>query len=365
MNTSNSVRDLIIERIEKNIYEPGKRIDTFRKLAEETGTSTPTVSRALNQLVQDGYLRSEPNRGFYVRMIPGGGSIRGMTGLLLGVQQDAEMSREFAGKRYRDILPILQEGSIRLSRPMLTLGGFVGGENVPPDMIADHRFEALLVLGVYDNRYLAELSSVQSSVIVLDLDAVDIGVDSVSFDHIGSTVAMVQHLVNLGKRRIAFVGGPVTPQKPACFQRGYDSCARERYDGYLAGLRACGICPHSNFIKITPARDEEATLRALHELTAAEELPDAILAEAPKETILHLKEAGLADKISVSGWTPEDIYASQGASMACASLGDFEPLGIAAMEVLQNRLENPHGPVQRRKIFSKVMGPDGSVLVDK
>lgn len=364
MNTSDSVRSLILERIEKQTYKPGDRIDTFRKLAADADTSTPTVSRAINQLVQDGYLFAEPNRGYRVRSTPVGGAVRGTTGLLLGVQQEAEMGQGFAVKRFRDILPVLQEGSIRLRHAMLTLGGFVGPDCLSIDVIAERRLEALLVLGIYDNRYLADLSKVQSGVIVLDMDAVDIGIDSVSFDHIGSGVAMVQHLAGMGKKRIAYIGRPIAPPKPAAMQRNYDSCARERYDGYLAGMRACGLRPDPRLIRLGESQGEKATQDALTEMLAMDEPPDAIVAESPKFIALLINEAGLADRCPVSGWAPDDIYAIEGKMMACTALADFEPLGTAAMDVLAYRLEHPDGPVQRRKVFPKVMGPDGSVLAD-
>jgi DNA-binding LacI/PurR family transcriptional regulator len=274
------------------------------------------------------------------------------------------MSRDFAGKRYRDILPILQEGSIRLNRAMLTLGGFQGPGYIQIEDIIERQLEALLVLGIYDNRFLAELSSVQQGVIVLDLDAVDIGVDSVSFDHIGSGIAMVQHFYTMGKRRIAFVGRPIAPPKPAQFQRNYDSCGRERYEGYLAGLRACGLKPEESLIKITSG-DSGVVQTAVEELIALAEPPDAVVAESPRNIIMYIKDAGLAEKIPVAGWAAEDVYASRGPAMACAALVDFEPLGIAAMDVLSCRLENPEGPVQRCRVFPKIMGPDSTVLVEQ
>ena len=245
---------------------------------------------------------------------------------------------------------------------MLTLGGFVGADYLPVDVIAERQLEALLVLGVYDHRYLANLSEVQAGVIVLDLDAVDIGIDSVSFDHIGSGIAMLQHLVSLGKRRIAYVGRPIAPTKPAAFQKEYDACARERYEGYLAGLRACGLRPEERLIRITEVQGEEAARIALKELIALDDPPEAIVAESPSSTLKFLRESGLSDRIAVAGWAPKDIYTVQGSTMACTALADFEPLGIAAMEVLAYRLAHPEGPVQRRRVFPKIMKPDGSVL---
>lgn len=361
MNTSDSVRSLILERIEMQTYKPGDRIDTFRQLAADANTSPPTVSRAINRLVQDGYLCADPNRGYCVRETPGGGAVRGTTGLLLGVQQDAKLGSEFAGKRYRDILPILQEGSIRLNRAMLTLGGLVGEGFCPVDLIAERRLEALLVLGLYDNRYLAELSAVQTGVIALDLDATDLGIDSISFDHIGSAISMIQHLAKSGKKRIGYLGGQLAPRLPAPQKSHYDSCARERFDGFLAGMRAYGLPVEERIVRST---QNVVTDHILHDFATMDNPPEALIMEQPRDGVLFYKgeKAACPSEIALAGWMSVDHFAHEGPEMTVAAVNDFALLGDAILEVLQFRLEHPNGPVQRRKVFPKLLGSDGTAI---
>jgi DNA-binding GntR family transcriptional regulator len=56
---------LLWERILDRRLHPGEKLSDVR-LSDELGVSRTPVREALNRLVQDGIIKSEPNRGFYV-----------------------------------------------------------------------------------------------------------------------------------------------------------------------------------------------------------------------------------------------------------------------------------------------------------
>lgn len=60
-----SVYRLLWERILDRRLHPGEKLSDLR-LSDELGVSRTPVREALNRLVQDGIVRAEPNRGFYV-----------------------------------------------------------------------------------------------------------------------------------------------------------------------------------------------------------------------------------------------------------------------------------------------------------
>jgi DNA-binding GntR family transcriptional regulator len=60
-----SVYRLLWDRILDRRLHPGEKLSDLR-LSDELGVSRTPVREALNRLVQDGIVKSEPNRGFYV-----------------------------------------------------------------------------------------------------------------------------------------------------------------------------------------------------------------------------------------------------------------------------------------------------------
>lgn len=60
------VKDVILTRIEHDLYRDGESIPTEAKFAEEFGTSVTTIRQALTLLVNDGMLIKKPGKGTYV-----------------------------------------------------------------------------------------------------------------------------------------------------------------------------------------------------------------------------------------------------------------------------------------------------------
>lgn len=60
------LRELILERIQDGIYEPGQKIPSEMDFCEELDLSRPTVRQAVSELVSDGILEIYKGRGTYV-----------------------------------------------------------------------------------------------------------------------------------------------------------------------------------------------------------------------------------------------------------------------------------------------------------
>ena len=60
------LQDIIIKRIDEKKYLPGEAIPSERKMAETYGVNRMTVKRAINKLVEEGYLERKPGAGTYV-----------------------------------------------------------------------------------------------------------------------------------------------------------------------------------------------------------------------------------------------------------------------------------------------------------
>lgn len=64
------IKQKLIADIQMGILEPNARLPSERQLVEEFGVSRITVRQALTELVQEGYLYTQPARGFFVAQQP-------------------------------------------------------------------------------------------------------------------------------------------------------------------------------------------------------------------------------------------------------------------------------------------------------
>ncbi|WP_161882138.1 LacI family DNA-binding transcriptional regulator [Deinococcus alpinitundrae] len=118
---------------------------------------------------------------------------------------------------------------------------------------------------------------------------------SVDADHYSGARQAMQHLLSLGHRRIAFIGGPphLTP-------------SRERLRGYREGLLTASIAPDAA-LQVTSDFSQRSGFQAARELLALAERPTAIFAlndVSAFGAIEAIKDAGLRvpEDISVIGF---------------------------------------------------------------
>jgi len=368
MRTFRDVENAILEAVRDGTYPPGARVGSIRELALAHQTSKVTVSRALKGLEEGGRLERGPGRGYFVPQDGTCGASREETiGLLLGCR-DGDRPMKALPLELRAILSVVQELMMAQKRSVLAMGGLVdsGGKPVelPIDAVRPRRLRGLLVAMIYRVKYLVELSAVQQSVAVLDMDASDLGLDSVAFDNVGSAAMMVRLLVSDGARRIAFVGGPFPSSAKMETVDEYDPCARERLDGWRVGHLTAGVEIDPSLIRLTGDRDAGTFRQAISEMLAEGVRPDAIMTEIPAAAAAALADAGLQpDQIAIAGWTTAATAAERVKTVRYTALCDFERMGKLGVEMLTRRLEQPERPVERSLIFPTIVDAKGKVVV--
>jgi LacI family transcriptional regulator len=153
-------------------------------------------------------------------------------------------------------------------------------------------------------------------------------------DNFGGAREMTAHLVNTGRRRIAFLGGPA-----ANFE------ARERERGYRAGL-AAGVQPWVLEGDFSESGGQRAGDRLLA-LPAAER-PDAVFAANDIMAIglLGTLQAGgvrVPDDIALAGF--DDIPVARYVSPALTTMHvPIAALGSEALDALADALDSPPSP---------------------
>jgi LacI family transcriptional regulator len=165
--------------------------------------------------------------------------------------------------------------------------------------------------------------------------------DSLSVDNYGGARLAMQHLLDLGHRRIAYVSGLLAPQAER-------DDASERLRGYHESLQEAGVPPPSSYLQhgdYSPRSGEEATL-ALMRLPSP---PTAIFAagDAMAVAVIHaLQDLGLRvpDDVSVVGF--DDLPYFRGLRPALTTVRQpLDLLGARAVQMLVTLAEGQPSPL--------------------
>jgi LacI family transcriptional regulator len=154
-------------------------------------------------------------------------------------------------------------------------------------------------------------------VVVMDRRLCDLEVDTVIVDNIQGANDAVDHLIRLGHRRIALIGGPVRI-----------TTARERQEGYTRALEDNGVAVEAALIKVGDFK-QDSGYHLAHELLAMDEPPTAIF------TANNLMTLGALNAIHEVGLSiPGDI--------AIVGFDATYEMGRAAADLLLQKIAGKH-----------------------
>ena len=182
-----------------------------------------------------------------------------------------------------------------------------------------------------DDELVEEIREAPVPVVVIGRTLADRGIDSVSTDSAGGIGEAVRHLLGLGRRRIAFLNGPLDTTPGEARQRGFD-----------AATRAADF--DAERVEVAPALDFTvaaglATTRALLDATDDDARPDAIVAANDLlaiGAIRAVRERGLSvpEDVAVTGMDDTEIGRVFQPSLTSVSLGSTERGRVAAQLVV-------------------------------
>ena len=144
----------------------------------------------------------------------------------------------------------------------------------------------------------------QAAIPLVLVDVAHDGLPSVVIDNVAGGAMAAQHLLNLGHRRIAFVGDQ--PRNAYGF-----TASRDRFQGFLQTLKAAGINPPLEYCK-GGQHDRHIAHRLTTELLALAERPTAIFAASDTQAlgvIEAVQAAGLRipDDLSIIGFDDIEV----------------------------------------------------------
>jgi len=237
----------------RNGLASGDAIPSERELAQTYEVSRVTVRRALSDLVDEGFLRTEDRRGTFVNDLSKGttwlpNSERRLVGVLLCRTANFFSERLLRGiddisheLGYNVVFGSTDENSTRATQQIERMAdeGVAGFIIVP--LAADHYREI-------NDKLFKQIRSKRLPFVLLDCYVPGSGVDTVVSDNFDGAYRATQHLVEQGHRHISFIGYLNT------------SSQEERINGYQKCLRDNGVFPDEKLIFRIRPEDVKATV---------------------------------------------------------------------------------------------------------
>ena len=200
------------------------------------------------------------------------------------------------------------------------------------------RVDGLIVMSPHvDASFLAENLPEVLPIVLLNTQVTGHAYSSLTVDNYGGAAAMVQHLVEMGHRRVMMIAGP---------ENNFE--AEERLRGYRETLAR--LVPTFDPQDVTVLRGdftEESGYRAGHQLQALKRLPDAVFAANDMMAIgclFALNEAGLQVPRDIALVGFDDIPTARFITPPLTTVRvRMTDMGSRALECLAFLIENPEG----------------------
>ena len=208
---------------------------TIKDLAAQTGYSVGTISRALNnqpnvsEKAREAILRAAAESGFQLnanaKQLKQQHSnsilvvVKGVSNELFAALVEALMARVTEAS-YPLIVDYMDESENEVRRAL--------------QLCVERKPLGILFLGGNRENFLADFDKIRVPSVLVTNDASDLpfqNLSSVSLNNVQAARMAVEHLVSLGHRKIALIGGP----------REYSDTTAQRYQGCLAAFDAHGI----------------------------------------------------------------------------------------------------------------------------
>lgn len=199
------IYDDLKAKIQDGTYAPGQQLPFERELCDRFGVQRITVRKALDLLVQDGMIQKHPGRGSFVRDRGEHSQECAPAGTLLFVMNKSQNDIHNNSSAYNAQLFFLMEQLCRKEGYTLLYVGISSAAEIHP-LIEQHRVIGAFLVSTLDASILDCFLGLE--IPLLCLNHYDPRILSVLPDNQSGILQAVSRLAALGRKRIAFVGGP-------------------------------------------------------------------------------------------------------------------------------------------------------------
>ena len=267
------VRSRIEQMLVRRGLHTGDAVPTYRELSEKLQVSLVTVQRAMDGLVKDGIVQGWPGRGsFLTKDLVERPRKLAQAGLIFYGSRHLFFSTAYLMEIFQGIMTKAEDLGVDVHIFSIKNEGRVAEKD-----IEESGADGLLLLGVANDAYLAEVARGQLPMVVLDYRTQAVPCDYVVAENAGAAARVVEHLAGLGHRRIAYFDGFSTDTLQPGDPMIETSDVRERREGYLESMRRLGLGSFITVFGIPPSGAEDAALAAAERIARAPDAPSAIV----------------------------------------------------------------------------------------
>ena len=277
------VRARLLRLLDEGSLRAGDKLPPKPQLAERLGVSRMTANKAILGLVAEGRLVRAKGRGTFVAAPE-----TGLSHCAFAVYHDITYALQdyYFGALYWGVHARLTEAGVATS--------LVRGDLAEP--VADPRRATIAV-----NPREGDLNSLPARAVVLGASWPGVGLPSVDSDNVRGATLAVDHLIDLGHRKVAFLG--------ACPDT---SNTRDRLWGFRDALGTRGLLPSGEAFSREALGIGEVAEALLLDLVEAG--TTAVFAAGPRLALSLLALAGRAglrvpDDLSIVGYDDPDFLA--------------------------------------------------------
>lgn len=341
----------IKEKILREKLQPGDALPNYKGLCEEFNVCPVTLKRALEQLYREEVVYSRRGKGIFVHR--GVQAVRkklSQVGLAYGCAHQTFFNSKYMIELFQGVM--LEADLVGAGVRAFSLKSLYKQEKrlLNPDDFLAYGIDGVILLAITNDEYISQFVNRIPTVLV-DYHTESLALDCVAAENTASAKRVVDHLVELGHRRIDYVDGWAVDTSIG--NMGADpvvetSDTRERRDGYCAAMKAHDLEPmiQSNMPKLT----EDGTVKshapeALRVRLASPDRPTAFVTYDSKVGGLVL-EAAAQNSLRV----PEDVSVAVVVGAEHEQLGDmratynrlsFVNMGEHAIRALDERCRKP------------------------
>ncbi len=255
-------KKILAEAIRNGAFPPGAKLPNTSEIGAQVNVSLITAHKAIQCLVDEGWLRRERGRGTFVRgdyVASVAAKARFRVALVL--HPASSLEDFYHGALIAGIHRAAEEGD--------QVGELVIRRLAEPDKLETIDADGFLCFHPYQDSFPAlEEAAKRKAIVVVGGSTKDTSLHCVDSQNFLGALSVVRHLVEMGHHRIAIVNGPL---------QGTNSL--HRFEGYTAGLEASGLPLLDEYVfNAEQAKSAGKVMGRLTESLRGSQRPTAILA---------------------------------------------------------------------------------------
>lgn len=336
-----ALADRIRQRIRTSQYQPGQLIGTEHELARRESISRMTVRRASELLVNEGLLERRPGKGLFLR----GAHVSTRTVQVVAGNLTWEPSLQVS----RGVQGMARQRGIQVQ--LYDAHGDIESDFTILRQLPDSSAKGAIIISLHNAAFNEEVCRLRMRgfpLVLIDQQMRDIAVSSVVADNHAGGMMAGKALIELGHRRIAFVGDLIA------------TTVRDRLTGLRDAMGDAGLSFDRTLV--ADLLEEKDRLgdwsgridECVRQLMGREDRPTAIFCscDAVARTAYRtLAAMGLRvpGDVSVIGFDDDPLaeWLTPGLSTVRQP---FMAMGQAAMELLTLQMTHPNSPVEHRSL---------------